>query len=245
MLEKIGVSEAIMKRQYPIIEASTKRWIISYILIILSIVFAGIIMGIVMGIFEIEANILLTSIIISTIAVLATFIIDKKFIAKIFQPLKKKDILYIVVGFVISFIFIIIGSIVAGKMGIEVNENPLFDIIHDVNIQVFFASTWIQFIMEELIFVVPFLFVINKFKKINYNLRVVTALLLSSLIFGAMHITTYNNIMQALVLITIIRIGVTISYMLSKNLTVAYIVHGLYDWALIYIALNVDKLVSL
>ena len=88
-------------------------------------------------------------------------------------------------------------------------------------------------------FVLPFLFVINKFKKTPKIIRVFLAVIISSLLFGALHIPTYNfNIVQALVLIGIVRTGITITYIFRKNLTVSYIVHFLYDWIIILMAIK-------
>lgn len=229
-----------MKRDYPIIEAGYLRWIGCYVLIILSVI----VIGILFGIFKID-SLLLSAIALSFFSVLFCLIIDNKFIKKTFLPLNWRDLLYIIAGLLITFLCIIIVTITVNYFKFEGDSNPIIGYLKDANKTLLIASTWIQFIGEELIFVVPFLFVINKFRKINYKLRVFLALMLSSIVFGAMHIGTYDNIIQAIVLISFLRIGVSMSYVLSKNLTVSFIVHGIYDWILIYLSMNADNLVSL
>lgn len=154
-----------------------------------------------------------------------------------------KDILYILLGLGFSFVAVILASIAMAQMGIQGSANPIFDILNDNNIKRFIVSTMIQFIAEEIIFIIPFLFVINKLRTKNEKLKTLVAILVSSLIFGAMHLTTYNfNILQAVLVISIIRTGLTMSYVLSKNLTVTYLVHMIYDWVLIWIYLTAGQM---
>lgn len=154
-----------------------------------------------------------------------------------------KDILYVLLGLGFSFVAVILASIAMTQMGIQGSANPIFDILNDDNIKRFIVSTMIQFIAEEIIFIIPFLFVINKLRTKNEKLKTLVAILVSSLIFGAMHLTTYNfNILQAVLVISIIRTGLTMSYVLSKNLTVTYLVHMIYDWVLIWIYLTAGQM---
>lgn len=154
-----------------------------------------------------------------------------------------KDILYILLGLGFSFVAVILASIAMAQMGIQGSANPIFDILNDDNIKRFIVSTMIQFIAEEIIFIIPFLFVINKLRTKNEKLKTLVAILVSSLIFGVMHLTTYNfNILQAVLVISIIRTGLTMSYVLSKNLTVTYLVHMIYDWVLIWIYLTAGQM---
>ena len=131
---------------------------------------------------------------------------------------------------------VVISSIVMQQFGIEGNTNPIFESLNPGNFKDFFVSTIIQFIAEEIIFIIPFLFVINKMKTENETFKNICAIILSSVIFGAMHITTYNfNILQAVLIISIIRAGLSMSYVFSKNLTVTYLIHIIYDLSLIHI----------
>ena len=154
-----------------------------------------------------------------------------------------KDLLYILLGLGFSFVAVVFASIAMAQMGIQGSANPIFDVLTDENVKRFIVSTIIQFIAEEIIFIIPFLFVINKLRTKNEKLKTLAAILLSSLIFGAMHLTTYNfNILQAVLVISIIRTGLSMSYVLSKNLTVTYLVHMIYDWVLIWIYLAAGQM---
>ena len=78
----------------------------------------------------------------------------------------------------------------------------------------------------------------------NEILKTIVAILVSSVIFGAMHISTYNfNILQAVLVISIIRTGLSMSYVISKNLTVTYLIHIIYDWTLIGIHLTAGQMI--
>lgn len=156
-----------------------------------------------------------------------------------------KDLLYILLGLGFSFVAVVFASIAMAQMGIQGSANPIFDVLTDENIKRFIVSTMIQFIAEEIIFIIPFLFVINKLRTKNEKLKTLAAILVSSVIFGAMHLTTYNfNILQAVLVISIIRTGLSISYVLSKNLTVTYLVHMIYDWVLIGIYLTAGQMIQ-
>lgn len=156
-----------------------------------------------------------------------------------------KDLLYILLGLGFSFVAVVFASIAMAQMGIQGSANPIFDVLTDENIKRFIVSTMIQFIAEEIIFIIPFLFVINKLRTRNEKLKTLAAILVSSVIFGAMHLTTYNfNILQAVLVISIIRTGLSMSYVLSKNLTVTYLVHMIYDWVLIGIYLTAGQMIQ-
>ena len=156
-----------------------------------------------------------------------------------------KDLLYILLGLGFSFVAVVFASIAMAQMGIQGSANPIFDVLTDENVKRFIVSTIIQFIAEEIIFIIPFLFVINKLRTKNEKLKTLAAILVSSVIFGAMHLTTYNfNILQAVLVISIIRTGLSMSYVLSKNLTVTYLVHMIYDWVLIGIYLTAGQMIQ-
>lgn len=228
-----------MKRSYPVIEAKTWKWFLALFLSIAS--FFGV--SLLFGLLNIKNEILL-ALGISICCLLSLIVVDRDFILKIFLPLKMKDLVYILIGLGFSIVAVVISSIVVEMMGIEGSANPIFDILTEDNIKSFFVSTMIQFIAEEIIFVIPFLFVINKFNTKNNILKTIVAIIVSSLIFGAMHISTYNfNILQAVLVISIIRTGLSMSYVLSKNLTVTYLIHIIYDWTLIGIYLTAGQMI--
>lgn len=220
-----------MNRDYPKIEAKTWKWILALILTLAS--FYGV--SFLFYSLKINNEIIMASA-VSAISLLSLLLIDKKFIKKIFLPIRAKDVLYIIIGLGFSLIAIVISSILVQKLGIEGSNNPIFDVLTEDNFKSFFLSTLIQFIAEEIIFIIPFLFVINKVKIENNIIKTILAILISSIIFGAMHLSTYDfNILQAVLIISIIRTGLSMSYVISKNLSVTYIIHIIYDWTLIFI----------
>ncbi|WP_229062601.1 CPBP family intramembrane glutamic endopeptidase [Peptoniphilus harei] len=226
------------KREYPIIEAKTWKWVLSLFLCIGSFFLVSLIFGL-LG----SQNEVLIALLISASCLMSLWLVDRQFIFKIFLPLKMKDLLYILLGLGFSFVAVVFASIAMAQMGIQGSENPIFDVLTDENIKRFIVSTMIQFIAEEIIFIIPFLFVINKLRTKNEKLKTLAAILVSSVIFGAMHLTTYNfNILQAVLVISIIRTGLSMSYVLSKNLTVTYLVHMIYDWVLIWIYLAAGQM---
>ncbi len=223
-----------MKRDYPIIEAPTSRWILGFILSLLSFF----IVGLLSYFLEIE-NLILSAIILTSLGILSLYIIDKNFLKKIFKPLTLRDIGYFFLGLVAMFIAIMASSFVLSKVDMNVSTNPIFELIGEDNLTEFFIASIIQFVTEEIIFIIPFLFVINKLKIENRFLKVLLATVISAVTFGLMHLSTYDfNFLQSIVIISIIRIGLTISYIMSKNLTVTYLVHIAYDWSIILFALN-------
>lgn len=229
-----------MNRDYPKIEAKTWKWILALILTLAS--FYGV--SLLFYYLKINNEIIMASA-VSAISLLSLLTIDKKFIKKIFLPIKAKDVLYIIIGLGFSLIAIVISSILVQKLGIDGSKNPIFDVLTEDNFKSFFLSTLIQFIAEEIIFIIPFLFVINKVKIENNIVKTILAILVSSIIFGAMHLSTYDfNILQAVLIISIIRTGLSMSYVISKNLSVTYIIHIIYDWTLIFIYIAAGQMIK-
>lgn len=229
-----------MNRDYPKIEAKTWKWILALILTLAS--FYGV--SFLFYSLKINNEIIMASA-VSAISLLSLLLIDKKFIKKIFLPIRAKDVLYIIIGLGFSIIAILISSILVQKLGIEGSNNPIFDVLTEDNFKSFFLSTLIQFIAEEIIFIIPFLFIINKVKIENNIIKTILAILISSIIFGAMHLSTYDfNILQAVLIISIIRTGLSMSYVISKNLSVTYIIHIIYDWTLIFIYIAAGQMIK-
>ena len=112
-----------MNRDYPIIEAKTWKWILALILTLAS--FYGV--SLLFYALKINNEIIMASA-VSAISLLSLLLIDKKFIKKIFLPIRAKDVLYIIIGLGFSIIAIVISSILVQKLGIEGSNNPIFDI---------------------------------------------------------------------------------------------------------------------
>ncbi|NBI07700.1 CPBP family intramembrane glutamic endopeptidase [Senegalia massiliensis] len=89
---------------------------------------------------------------------------------------------------------------------------------------------------EELITIIPFLIVLEfSYKNLNLSRKrsIITAWIVTSLLFGAIHLPTYSwNIIQAILGIGIVRIILTYPYIKTKNIWTSLLVHLLNDWIL-------------
>lgn len=224
-------------RDYPVVYAGKFRWILGFILVFASfmfVAFAG-------YLFNIRSEYVLT-ISLAILTLVGVMVVDPHLPGKLFYPLRGKDWLIIIVGTIIAILFSFLAGNILIHFGMEGSQNPIVDVLVEGDLKKLFVVTWIQFIAEELVFALPFVFVYSKMVRFPKSFRVLCAVLVSSLIFGGMHLYTYNfNVVQSFLLIGLVRTGLTLSYLWSKNLTVTYIVHGLYDWILIgitVIALN-------
>lgn len=169
-------------------------------------------------------------------SIVALLVLDLKFFPKLFKIPKFRDILTIIFTLVLTFVLAIaIGQLFVNT---KMEANPVFDIINDDNFNKFIALIAAQLIFEEIQFVIPFLFIYNMFRDRNRTLALILAWLISSEIFGLLHLQTYSyNLVQCMVMIPAVRFGITYSYVKTKNLFVAYVVHFLWDLILISLTL--------
>ncbi|ERM18229.1 CPBP family intramembrane glutamic endopeptidase [Brevibacillus laterosporus] len=97
-----------------------------------------------------------------------------------------------------------------------------------------------QLFWEELIVILPFIAVMQFFyqkAKFSRKKAMLVALLLSSILFGLFHLSTYEgNLVQAIVVIGLGRMFDTLAYIVTRNLWVSFIVHFLYDMILFLMA---------
>ncbi|MCE2917882.1 MAG: CPBP family intramembrane metalloprotease [Rubrivivax sp.] len=105
----------------------------------------------------------------------------------------------------------------------------------------FFAKTLPQLFGEELITVLPFLalmVVLTKGFGMGRRGAIVGAWLISSLIFGLLHLSTYDwNLVQSIVVIGTARMVLTLAWILTKNIWVSTGAHVINDWLLFTIGL--------
>jgi membrane protease YdiL (CAAX protease family) len=101
---------------------------------------------------------------------------------------------------------------------------------------VFFAKTLPQLLGEELVTMLPFLALLTLLTVrfgVGRRGAVIGAWLLSSLLFGLIHLPTYDwNWIQCIVVIGSARIVLTLAYILTKNLWVSTGAHIINDWVL-------------
>jgi membrane protease YdiL (CAAX protease family) len=105
----------------------------------------------------------------------------------------------------------------------------------------FFAKTLPQLLGEEVVTVLPFLLVLTLLTQhfgAERRGAVVGAWLVSSLLFGLIHLPTYNwNWVQCIVVIGTARIVLTMAWIRTKNIWVSTGAHIINDWLLFGFAL--------
>lgn len=207
------------KREFPFKEVPTSRWILSFLAVIALFALPNIA--------EIENRILLSIILILT-SVIPALIVDKRFFKEVIKPVKIKDIFLIIITIILSFVVAItMANLLKGS---NLADNPVKDLLNPENIYLLLGFTLLSLMAEEILFVIPFLFVYNK-TKANKTIKTIVAIIISSVIFGLAHLWAYNfNIVQCLGVIGTLRIVVSMPYVLRKNLLLTYLTHVLYDW---------------
>ncbi|MFP6846264.1 MAG: type II CAAX endopeptidase family protein [Thalassolituus sp.] len=100
----------------------------------------------------------------------------------------------------------------------------------------FFVRTVPQLFGEEVLTVLPFLAVLHiahaRFA-LSRTAAVLVAWLLSSVIFGLVHLPSYNwNLLQCLVVIGSARVILTVAYIKTKNIWVSTGAHIINDWTI-------------
>jgi membrane protease YdiL (CAAX protease family) len=105
----------------------------------------------------------------------------------------------------------------------------------------FFAKTIPQLFGEEVVTLLPFLALMtlltNRFG-VGRKGAIVVAWLVSSLLFGLIHLPTYDwNLLQAIVIIGTARMVLTLAWILTKNIWVSTGAHIINDWLLFGVGL--------
>lgn len=150
-------------------------------------------------------------------------------------------------GAVVSFaaltivLTMVLGFVVAVTVGAD--KNPVgneLDHASGWELVAFFPHTLIQLLGEELLTILPFLALLTWFSRRGVARRnaVVWAWSITALVFGLMHLPTYDwNVVQCVVVIGSARLVLTLAYIRTKSLWVCTGTHVLYDWALFALAL--------
>jgi membrane protease YdiL (CAAX protease family) len=101
----------------------------------------------------------------------------------------------------------------------------------------FFAKMVPQLLGEEVITLLPFLalmYALTKWLGASRKSAIVGAWLISSLLFGLIHLPTYDwNVVQCIVVIGTARLVLTLAWILTKNIWVSTGAHVINDWALL------------
>jgi hypothetical protein len=105
----------------------------------------------------------------------------------------------------------------------------------------YFAKTIPQLLGEEVITLLPFLALLQVFTSglgLGRKGAIIGAWLVSSVIFGLIHLPTYDwNLIQCLVIIGSARMVLTLPWIMTKNIWVSTGAHILNDWLLFGVGL--------
>ncbi|WP_402464820.1 CPBP family intramembrane glutamic endopeptidase [Isoptericola aurantiacus] len=141
------------------------------------------------------------------------------------------------VGFAVlnTLVSIVVGSLVISTAGAD--ANPVGGALQDMGTGervLMFTSMIPQLIGEELLTILPFLALLYLgVTKLGRSRRatIIVAWLGTALLFGAVHLPTYDwNVVQCFVIIGIARVILTIPFLITKNLWVSAGAHILNDW---------------
>lgn len=162
---------------------------------------------------------------------------------KLFRKIYFKDIL-LVFGVLIFnlMVSVAVGFLVSKYAGGAANPvTGHIKLNSNVENLKFFASIIPMLFGEELITIIPFLVILQfAFKNLKFSRKhaIIFAWIVSAIIFGAIHLKTYNwNIIQAVLGISIARLVLTFPYIKTKNIWISTFVHILNDWCLFLPAL--------
>ncbi|MFG1783064.1 CPBP family intramembrane glutamic endopeptidase [Rhodococcus oryzae] len=162
----------------------------------------------------------------------------------IFRRVGVRDVLLMVGIFVLNFIVTIgVGALLTKFAGAE--ANPGADTVSDASTTeriLFFLQAVPQLLGEELLTILPLLGIMYYcYTKLKWSRRtaMITGWLITALIFGAVHLPTYDwNVVQALLGIGIARLVLSLGFLITKNIWVSTGAHVLNDWAIFSTSLS-------
>jgi hypothetical protein len=192
----------------------------------------------------------IAAILFFTVPLAALAIITPKYWTALFRRVRIRDVMWmfvfallnITVSMVVGFlVFETLGAnpnaAIAGLAGMSAPDTTLF-----------FLKTAVQLFGEEVLTILPFLALLNLLHtrlQMSRTPAVIGAWLVSSLMFGAVHLPTYQwNLVQCLVVIGSARLVLTLPYLLTKNIWVSTGTHVLNDWLLFAMSLLGQLLVK-
>ena len=200
----------------------------------------------VLGFFALRLNRLLTGILpdpipgfIAAIAMLACCVLGlvlatRKNWTAIFRRFHARNLGSILWYIFLAFVFGIGAAKLVGLVSPTV-ANPGI-LTSEAGLPAFFTARIediFQLMGEEFIALVPFLALLTlcyQVFKWSRKTSIIVALLVSSVIFGLLHLSTYNwNWLQCIFAIGMARIPFTLAYIRTKNFFVAFLTHYLFD----------------
>jgi membrane protease YdiL (CAAX protease family) len=166
----------------------------------------------------------------------------------LFRKLGGRDVL-------LMFLFMLLTVVVTLGVGAilvnvtETTRNTTVASLGDqstLQILLFYVRSAVQLFGEELMTILPFLALMYLFAGVMKTGRVtaiILAWLLTGLLFAIEHLPTYNwNLVQALGGVGIVRLVLTLPYIMTKNIWVSAGAHVLNDWFTFSFSLFADSM---
>lgn len=147
----------------------------------------------------------------------------------IFSKPRKEDIKVIVLCFIAYFIFSVIMSHLLSIWGVAVAANPRDSSASPTILLI--VSIFVQLMGEELFKVVTlilFMALSYHFTK-NRKISMIVGIVISCLCFGLIHMGTYGNLAQCLLIVGVGCIFHLYPYLKTKNIMNSYLTHVLID----------------
>ena len=142
------------------------------------------------------------------------------------------------------------GIVALGVMRLELTAaNPVVALMHQLHgadLALFIAATAPQLLGEELITIIPFLALLTFLTArcgLSRRVAIIGAWIGSALLFGALHLSTYQwHLGQVLLIIGTARLVLTVPYLITKNIWSSTIAHITNDWLIFAVVLIAPKL---
>lgn len=170
---------------------------------------------------------LLKAILMTVPSLLVVVYVFKDDMSNIFRMPKLRDIIIVIIGFILMFVFAIIAKLIGNALGIAmitdsaVNGSPLILIIRAL----------IQLLGEELLKFIPLIIVAAcLYKSIGRKAAIIVAIIISQIIFALIHIPAYGFVIGFLLVhIGFSSIALPLVYVRTKNVVLCYLIHLLFD----------------
>lgn len=149
----------------------------------------------------------------------------------------------------LTFLVSAVVAVILMTMGLTA-DNPIGHVMSEArggDLALYFLSTGVQLMGEELVTILPFLVFLNALLAGDVQRRraIVVAWIATALIFGALHLPTYQwHWAQSLIVIGMARLVLTAPFLITRNIWSSYIAHLANDWTLFTLMLVLPKVAA-
>ena len=178
----------------------------------------------------------LRAILFSAIPLAALALVAGRFWTAIFRRVGLRDVGWMIVFGVANAVTTIAAGFVASQvMALDRNESVASVAgLGGSELAAFFLRTGLQLFGEEVLTILPLLavmYVAHARLGLSRKGAIITAWILSAVIFALVHLPSYNwNLVQVVLLIGLARLILSLAYLKTKNIWVSTGAHILNDW---------------